>query len=128
MRPDERSTSQLVQESIDHVREIFRKEILLAKAEVRQETVKAAKAAGVAVAAILFGVFTIHFLLWTVLWALAPGMQFWIASLIVSLGTLTLASGLGALAYSQFKNIRPKPERAARQIEETVAWAKKQHV
>lgn len=128
MRPDERTAGELIQESVDHVRELFRKEVQLAKVEVRQEVVKAAKAAGIAVGAILFGVFTIHFLLWSVLWALAPAMQFWIASLIVSVGTLVLAAALGAVAYSQFKSVSPKPERAARQLEETVTWAKKQHI
>lgn len=125
---EERNTFQLVQESIDHIREIFRKEILLAKAETREEAAMAAKAAGMGAGAILFLVFTIQFLLWTVLWALAPRMQFWTASLIVAVGTLLFAAILGGLAYSRFKQLSPKPERATRQLKETVSWAKRQHV
>jgi protein-S-isoprenylcysteine O-methyltransferase Ste14 len=129
MRPENTtSTGELIQESVDHIREIFRKEILLAKAEAREEATKAAIAGGMAIGAILFGVFTIHFLLWAVVWALAPNMQFWTASLIVSMGTLVLAAALAALARAKFKTIHPKPERAARQLEETIAWAKRQHV
>lgn len=128
MRPEEQSAGTLIQESVDHVRELFRKEVRLAKVEVWEESGKAAKAAGIAVAAILFGVFSIHFLLWAALWAMAPAMQFWIAALIVSAGTLVLSATLGVIAYSRFKSVRPKPERAARQLKEAVTWAKKQHI
>lgn len=125
---EERNTLQLVQESIDHVREIFRKEILLAKAETREEAAKAMKALGLAGSAILFFVFTIQFLLWTGVWALAPRMQFWTASLIVATGTLVCTAVLGSMAYQRFKQLNPKPERTARQLKEMVKWAKKQHV
>ena len=127
MRLDERSTGELIHESIEHVREIFRNEIRLAKAETKEEAAKAGKGAFLAVAAILFGVFALHFLLWTVVWALAPNMENWLASLIVAGGTLLLAVGLGMAARSTFKSVNPKPERAKRQMEETVQWATKQH-
>jgi uncharacterized membrane protein YqjE len=126
MRADERSTGELVHETVEHVREIFRKEIRLAKAEAKEEATKAGKAAVIAGAALLFGVFTIHFLLWALVWALAPQIDFWVASLVVAAGTLVIALLCGVWARSILRTVNLKPERAVRQLQETAAWAKNQ--
>jgi uncharacterized membrane protein YqjE len=126
MRADDRSTAELVQESVEHVREIFRKEIRLAKAEAKEEAAKAGRGAIAAGAALLFGVFTIHFILWALVWALAPQIDFWVASLVVAGGTLIIAVICGLVARNILNSVSLKPERAVRQLQETAVWVKNQ--
>lgn len=124
MAPTEKTTSEILQDTLENVSDLFRKELELAKAETREEMRKAAKGAVLGAAGLLFAVFGIHFLLWTLVWALAPELPNWAASLIVAVVTLVVAAVLGVVAKNIFKTVQPAPTRAARQAKETVTWAK----
>lgn len=124
MRPNQASIGELVQESLDHVRELFRKEILLAKAELKQEAAKTSTVAVLAGAALLFASLGTLFFLWAVAAALAPVIGAVLAPMAVGAGALLLALILGLAARSKLSQIKLKPERAARQLERTVEWAK----
>ena len=121
-----RSIGTILSDSFDRAREILRAEVRLAKAETREEAVKAGKAAGVGVAAGLFIVFGINFLLWSAVQALLPEVAAWVAPLIVGLSVLSLAGLLGWISYSMFRSLQPKPERTVKTMKDNLEWAKKQ--
>lgn len=119
----EKSTGKLVKESLDHVREIFRSEVRLVKAEAAEEARLAARAGVMASIGLLLGALGVNFLLWAVVWALAPEMPNWLASLIVGAASLVAAAIAGWTARSQFQQIQP-PEQTEQTMKENIEWAK----
>ncbi len=126
MEPEDKSVGELMGESIEHVREIFRAELRLATVEVKQEAAKAGRGAVLLGSAALFAVFGVNFVLWASVLALAPEMPNWLAALIVAGVALLLALALALAGKSAFDSVKPIPQGAARQMEETVKWAKRQ--
>ena len=90
---NERSVIDVFQDIVGNVQNIIRSEIQLAKTEVKEETTKAGKAAGVIAAGGVLGLYAVGFLLVTIARALEIVTAPWLASLIV-------AVLVGVAAYS----------------------------
>jgi uncharacterized membrane protein YqjE len=120
----DRSLADVFQDIVRNVQEIVRAEIKLAKAEFRQEGAKAASTAKWLGLGAVSALFTMLFLLLTIVDALAQVMPHWAASLAVAaalalVATITLTTGLKRLKQS-----RPVPERTIESLKENVQWAK----
>jgi len=101
---------------------LARKEIELAKRELREDLRREAIAAGQLGIAGVAGLVTVNLLLVTVVLALARAMPAWVAGLLVSAATLVVAVVLGLSGWRRIK--RPPLERTRRTLKEDAQWAK----
>lgn len=125
---DQASFAALLSGAINDVRELFRQEVSLARAEIRQEVVNAKSAAMKLGAAAVTALFATLF----VLIALARGlsqlfvMPVWAGFAIVG-GVLAIATGvLVAVAWPNLKSVGPMPERTMRTMKENLEGVKRQ--
>lgn len=126
MSISDRPISQVLQDIVHNIQLIVRSEILLAKAEIREEA-KKAKSAGTLVAVGLAGVgFGFLFLLLAAVYALAIVVPHWAAALIVAACLLIVAGVILNTGIAQWKRVNATPEKAIESIKENVEWAKQQ--
>jgi uncharacterized membrane protein YqjE len=125
-RSGERPFSDIVSDIVAHSQEIVRSEVRLAKAEIKQEASKAARASTMLVAGALLGVIALGFFLWTAVYALALVMPFWAAALIVALVLAIVAGALASMGWAKIRQVNPQPEKAKQEVKEDVQWLKQQ--
>jgi len=126
MYQTERTFADVLQDIAGNIQNIIRSELRLAKTEVKEETAKAAKAAGLIAAGAILGLYALGFLLLTIARALETAMAPWLATLIVG-----VVVGVGAWAAINFgrarmKQVHPAPHKAIQTVRENVEWAKDQ--
>ena len=118
-----KSAGELLKESVDHVREIFRSEVRLARAELRAEARVAGQGVLLGAFGTLFLVFGVNFLLWALIWALVPDIPIWTASLLVSLTSLAAGGIFLFVGYGKFQQV-DGPKRTAETMKENLEWMK----
>jgi hypothetical protein len=119
----DKSFAAVVRDAIDHVQEIIRSEIRLAKTELREEAGRAKQGAIYMGAAALGGLFAAGILLLAVIYLLAMFMPAWIAALIVGVFVGLVAMFLFSVGRRYFRDLRIVPERTAATLKEDVRWA-----
>jgi hypothetical protein len=112
------SVAELVGEVTQDLSTLMRQELELAKAEVKQEAVKAGKAGGMLGGAGFAGYMTLLFASIALWWGLANVMdQGWAALIVAGLwalaGAVLFMAGRGRL-----QQVRPAPERTAETVKE----------
>jgi uncharacterized membrane protein YqjE len=124
--PGERSFSIVFENIVDNVQGIIRSEVRLAKAELREETVKAGKAAGIAASGAVLALYAVGFMLLACLYAIETAVAPWLAALIVTIIVGTIAVVLIKLGVKRLKRVDPRPDRTINSIKENLEWAKTQ--
>jgi hypothetical protein len=119
----DKSFADIARDALDHVQEIIRSEIRLAKTELGEEVGRAKLGAIYIGAGALFGIFALDFLLLALLDLLALFMPVWIAGVIVSVGIGLLAAFLLSVGRRHFRELRIVPDRTAATLKEDVKWA-----
>ncbi|MET8758091.1 phage holin family protein [Lentzea sp. NPDC004782] len=118
------SLGDLVAELTGDLSKLMRQELELAKAEIRQEAVKAGKATGMLAAAGFAGYLTTVLLSLALVFALGAVMPLGWAALIVA----ALWGIAGAVLYStgraRLRTVNPTPERTVETLKEDAEWAK----
>ncbi|MDT7786801.1 MAG: hypothetical protein QOF58_5220 [Pseudonocardiales bacterium] len=118
------SLGDLVSELTGDLSKLMRQELELAKAEIRQEAVKAGKATGMLAAAGFAGYLTTVLLSLALVFALGAVMPLGWAALIVA----ALWGIAGAVLYTsgraRLRTVNPKPERTVETLKEDAEWAK----
>ncbi|HOC19169.1 MAG TPA: phage holin family protein [Vicinamibacterales bacterium] len=125
---DQASFASLLSGAINDVRELFRQEVSLARAEIRQEVTNAKSAAVKLGAAAVTGLFATLLLLIALARGLSDlfAMPVWAGFTIVG-GVLAIAAGvLVAVAWPNIKSVSPMPERTVRTMKENLEWVKRQ--
>jgi nitrate/nitrite transporter NarK len=122
----DRAMSNVLQDIIGNVQEIVRSEVRLAKAEVKQETSKAGKAAGILAGGGVFGLYAGGFLLLAIAYALSLVVPPWLAALLTALLAGMIAGIMVVIGRKQLKQVDPKPEKTIESVKENIAWAKHQ--
>jgi hypothetical protein len=118
---EERTLGQLVAEASQDLSELVRYEVALAKAEIKDDVVRGAKAGGMFGAAGFLVLLASITSVITVAYALTEtGLPAWAAFLIVTGALLLLAGLLVLIAILLIKRIKP-PERAIRSTKMTLA-------
>lgn len=102
---------------------LVRKELELAKAEVREEAQTSAKAAGLLGGAGLAAHFALLFISLALAWGLAEIMPTGFAFLLVGIAYAALAAVLAMKGKERLREVRA-PEQTIETIKEDVAWAK----
>src|SRR5215212_9884858 len=118
---EEGRMGQLVAEASQDLSELVRYEVALAKAEIKDDVVRGAKAGGMFAAAGFLVLLASITSVITVAYALTEtGLPAWAAFLIVTGALLALAGLLVLIAILLIKRIKP-PERAIRSTKKTLA-------
>ena len=124
--PTERSFTDVFQDIIGNVQTIIRSEIQLAKTEVKEETTKAGRAAGIIAAGAVLGLYALGFLLVTIVRALEIVTAPWLASLIVAVLVGVAAYIAISLGRTRMKHVHATPEKTIQTTKENAQWVKDQ--
>jgi Putative Actinobacterial Holin-X, holin superfamily III len=122
---DDRSTSDLLRELSQQTGDLVRKEMELAKAELREKGKAAGIAGGMFGGAGVIGLYGVGALTAAAILGLAIVLDAWLAALLVGVGYLAVA---GILALTGKKKVEqatpPVPEQAIESSKEDVEWTK----
>ncbi len=122
--PASTSVGELIGEISDDLSKLFRQEVELAKAEVRQEATKAGKAAGMLGGGAFAGWFAVLFLSFAIVWGLDNFMGTGWAALIVAVVWGIVAAVLAANGRKKLKDVDPMPRRTVETLKEDAQWLK----
>ncbi len=118
------SLGELIGDISNDLSTLFRKEVELAKAEIRQEATKAGKAAGMLGGAGFAGYMTVVLLSFAAVFGLGNVMDLGWAALIVAV----LWAAAGAVLYTagrkRLKDVDPVPRRTVDTLKEDARWLK----
>jgi len=118
------TVGQLVSEVMGDISTLIRKEVELAKAEIREEATKAGKGVGMLGGAALAGYFTLLFLSLTLTWLLDLWLPLPWAAFIVTVLWGIGAAVLGLSGRNKLREVRPVPEQTVESVKEDVQWVK----
>jgi hypothetical protein len=123
-RPDvsDLSVGSIVTDVAHDLSTLVRQEIELAKAEVKQEAVKAGKAGGAFGGAGVAAWLGALFLTLALTYLLDEIMPRGLAVLIVAILWLAVAAGLAVYGRNKAREINPVPERTVETVKEDVQW------
>jgi len=121
---EQTSVGELIGNISDDLSRLFRQEVELAKAEVRQEAAKAGKAAGMLGAAGFAGYLTVLLLSFALVFALGNVMDLGWSALVVALIWAIAGAVLYAAGRRKLKAVDPMPRRTVETIKEDAQWLK----
>jgi hypothetical protein len=122
--PAETSVGELIGNISDDLTRLFRQEVELAKAELRQEAAKAGKAAGMLGGAGFAGYLAVVLLSFGLVFALGNVMDLGWAALIVAAIWGVIGAVLYANGRKKLKTVDPVPHRTVDTIKEDAQWLK----
>jgi uncharacterized membrane protein YqjE len=105
---------------------LMQQELQLAKAELRDEAVKAGKGAGLLGGAAVAAWMTALFLSVTAMWALDKGMDLTWAALIVTVIWALAGAVMFVMGRTALRDVNPKPEQTIDSLKEDAQWLKAQ--
>ena len=122
--PAETSVGELIANISDDLSRLFRQEVELAKAELKQEAAKAGKAAGMLGGAGFAGYLAVVLLSFALVFALGNVMDLGWAALIVAAIWGVIGAVLYANGRKKLKTVDPVPHRTVDTIKEDAQWMK----
>ncbi|HEY8374792.1 MAG TPA: phage holin family protein [Pseudonocardiaceae bacterium] len=121
---EEVSVGELIGEVAQDLSRLVRQELDLAKAEIREETGKAGRAAGVLGAAAVAGHLALLVLSFALVFALDDVLGLGWAALLVGAAWAVVALLLLLIGRSRMRQVSPKPERTIESLKEDAQWAR----
>ncbi|MFF5160085.1 phage holin family protein [Streptomyces sp. NPDC000348] len=121
---EERSTGELLSQVASDLQVLFRQEVELAKAEIKEEGTKAGKAAGMYGGAGFAGYMVLLFLSLAAVFGLANVMDGGWAALIVAALWAVAAAVLYQKGRAKMRTVSPKPEQTVQSLKEDAEWAR----
>lgn len=118
----DRSIGQLIGEISDDLSRLFRQEVELARAEIRQEAGKAAKAAGLLGGAGFAGYMVAVLLTFAVVFGLANVMDMGWAALLVAVVWAVAGAVLYVSGKRRMKDVSPVPQQTVETLKEDAQW------
>jgi hypothetical protein len=123
-RVAETSIGEIIGNISDDLSQLFRQEVELAKAEIRQEATKAGKAAGMLGGAGFAGYLAVVLLSFAVVFGLSNVMDAGWAALIVAIVWGAIGAVLFVNGRKKLKTVDPVPRRTAETLKEDAQWLK----
>jgi uncharacterized membrane protein YqjE len=120
----ERAIGDILREAINHIQEILRSEIRLAKTELKEEAGKAKRGAVLFGIGAVFGLYAAGFVLLAAVYLIAMYAPAWFAALAVGLAAALIAAIFLSTGWSRLKKTNVVPERTARTLKEDVQWVR----
>lgn len=119
-RQDQQGVGAAAKQVADHARNLVGLELELAGLELKRKAGSLGAGAGLAIGAVVFGLYALGFLLLTAAAGLAEAMPVWLALLIVSVGLLLLAGVLAGVGVRLIRRATPPvPEQAVEEAKRT---------
>lgn len=119
-RQDQQGVGTAAKQVADHARNLVGLELELAGLELKRKAGSLGAGAGLAIGAVVFGLYALGFLLLTAAAGLAEAMPVWLALLIVSVGLLLLAGVLAGVGVRLIRRATPPvPEQAVEEAKRT---------
>ncbi len=125
-RQPDRTLPELLSAMTDDVGTLVRKELELAKEEMRTEVSRAGKAGGVLGAAGFVAYLAVLMLVFAAAWGLDAILPTGLAFLIVGVVLGIVAAVLGAAGKKRLKAVNPKPEQTIQTLKEDAQWLSEQ--
>jgi uncharacterized membrane protein YqjE len=123
---DSQSIGQLLNEATRDISELVRKEMQLAKVELREEASKASKAGAKLGAAGVIGYLALLLASFAIVWGLAEVLSVGWAFLIVAVVYAIVAAVLFTTGRKQLRKISPIPQQTMETLKEDASWARAQ--
>jgi len=123
-RTDDHSIGELVTDISGDLSQLFRQEVELAKAELKEEATKAGKAAGMLGGAGFAGYLAVVLLSFALVFALSNVMDAGWAALIVAGLWLAVGAALYVSGRKLMKTVDPVPNRTVETLKEDARWLK----
>ncbi|WP_433828513.1 phage holin family protein [Actinoplanes sp. CA-015351] len=120
----ETSIGELIGNISNDLSQLFRQEVDLAKAEMKQEATKAGKAAGMLGVAGFAGYLAVVLLSFAAVFGLANVMDAGWAALIVALLWAAIGGALFVAGRNKLKTVDPVPHRTVDTLKEDAQWLK----
>jgi len=120
----DRSVSDVLQDILHNVQDIFRSEVRLAKAEIRQKATRTAAAALWITIGVVGLLSAWMVLLWTAVYALATTLPIWAATLVVAISMAIIGGAVFTAGLRRFSRLTPMPERTLESLQENLGWMK----
>ncbi|WP_019607859.1 phage holin family protein [Nocardiopsis sp. CNS-639] len=121
---EEQSFSELLGAVTGDLQKLFRQELALAKAEMREEAVKTGKAAGLLSGAAVAGYLALLLLSLAAMFGLAELIGLGWAALVVAVVWAIVGAVLAVMGRDRMREVSPKPERTIETLKEDAQWAK----
>jgi uncharacterized membrane protein YqjE len=121
-----RSIGELFGEFTSDISTLMRKEVELARIELKEEVSKGARAGGMLGATALAGYLALVMLSFAAAWGLAEAMAPGWAFLIVGAVYAAVAAVLYSKGRAELRRVQLKPEQTIETLKEDVQWAKAQ--
>jgi hypothetical protein len=121
---EQTSIGELIGNISNDLSQLFRQEVELAKAELKQEATKAGKAGGMLGGAAFAGYLAVVLLSFALVFALSNVMDPGWAALIVAVIWLIIGAVLYANGRKKLKDVDPVPHRTVDTIKEDAQWLK----
>jgi uncharacterized protein YoxC len=122
---DERSVSDVLQDIFGNVQDIVRSEVRLARAEIKTEAQKTAKAGKSLVAGGILAFYAGGVLLLAAVYGLSNVLAPWLAALVVGAFVAVVAATLISIGRSHLRLVN-KPEKTIKTMKEDVQWLRDQ--
>ncbi len=126
MSATERSISVVLQDIVRNIQDIVRSEVRLAKTEVREELAKTRAASLLLAIGALSGLFSVFFVLLTLVYGLSLVMPAWAAALCVAVVVGVVAGVTISAGLTRLKTINAAAPKTVASMKENVEWAKQQ--
>ena len=116
----------LISGVIKDLQDVLRGEVQLAKTELKEDASAIGKGAVLLVAAGVFGLLGLIFVLLAVMYLLNKSVQLWIAAGIVGVAVLAIAAILALVGKNRLSASNLKPEQTIDTLKEDKEWASQQ--
>ncbi len=123
---EDRSIGALIGEVTQDISKLFRQELALAKAELKEEAAKAGKAGGMLAGAGFAGYMVAVLLSLALVFALGAVMPLGWAALIVAVIWAIIGGVLYALGRNRMKEVDPVPRQTVETLREDAQWVRDQ--
>ena len=126
MASADRSIGSVLADIAGNFQHMVRAEMRLARAEIRDEIKKVARAAVLLVVAVLSGTLGVGVLLLAAVYALKLVLAPWAAAIVVGAATLAIGGVAAAVGVKHLSEVTLPPPKTVESVQETVQWAKSQ--
>jgi uncharacterized membrane protein YqjE len=123
---EERSLGELMGDLSRDMSTLVRKELELARIEIKEEVSNVGKAGGILGGTALAGYMALVMISFAIAWGLAAVMPTGFAFLLVGLVYAVVAAVLYSKGRAELQKVRPVPEQTVETLKEDVQWARQQ--
>lgn len=124
--PDNRPFSRILHDVIDHLTEIIRSEVRLARVEVREDVAQVARAGILIVVGGALALYALGFVLLGAVYALEARVEPWASAVLVGAGVGVVGAIFLMVGRARIKRASLKPDRTIHSLQENVTWLKRQ--